>query len=132
MSKLARGFSLVEVLIALAIITMVLAMLANSFSIATKSTQNAEFKAVVADVFPQIKNHVAQVLGNQFSQTKQPLMLTDANFDWSADEIEKAPMMVTIGGAQAKQAILYRIDVSVTYLNKQTQFSFQHLWIPDE
>lgn len=122
----ARGFSLVEVLIAMVILFSFLAMMANTFSVTRKSSENAEGAAVLSLIFPLVKTQViSEVGGGKLSSEGVLPVLNGVEYNWQAKLLKEQLSLTSFSSNTSKMVRLYQIDLRMAYLGYEQTYNFE-------
>ncbi|WP_294085952.1 prepilin-type N-terminal cleavage/methylation domain-containing protein [Pseudoalteromonas sp.] len=122
----ARGFSLVEVLIAMVILFSFLAMMANTFSVTRKSSENAEGAAVLSLIFPLVKTKIISEIEREKLSSEGVLsVLNGVEYHWQAKLLKEQLSLTSLNSNTSKMVRLYQIDLKMTYLGYERTYNFE-------
>ena len=128
----ARGFSLLEVLIAGVILFASISAASLVYTSATKSSQQASraisFAAQVPLVVETIKTNLRQSSSSSQQYGEGPLLFGQYNWNATAEQVKRPIPILSVDSGQFQSPdidiVLWKVNLTVTINEDQRQYSF--------
>ncbi len=101
-------------------------MMANTFSVTRKSSENAEGAAVLSLIFPLVKTKIISEIEREKLSSEGVLsVLNGVEYHWQAKLLKEQLSLTSLNSNTSKMVRLYQIDLKMTYLGYERTYNFE-------